>query len=59
MVSLKYLRNSSKALEMPPYYSEINFTLTRSVNCVVSFNNTAKQATTFVINNTKTLTFWL
>ena len=38
---------------MPPYYSEINFTLTRSVNCVVSFNNTTKQAATFVINNTK------
>ena len=52
MVSLKYLSNFWRTLEILVIYCEINLILTWSVNCFV-FNASGNQAITFAITETK------
>ena len=52
MVSLKYLSNFWRTLEMPLIDCEINLIVTWFANCVIS-NAGANQATTFAITDTK------
>ena len=53
MVSLNYLSNFWRTLEMSLIYCEINIIPTWSVNCIALPNNTANQATTHAITDTK------
>ena len=52
MVSLKYLSNFWRTLEMPLIDCEINLIVTWFANCVIS-NAGTNQATTFAITDTK------
>ena len=52
MMPLKYLNNFLKTLEIPIINCEINLTVTRSGNCVISSSD-ANQATTFTITHSK------
>ena len=52
MMPLKYLNNFSKTLEIPIINCEINLTVTRSGNCVISSSD-ANQATTFTRTDSK------
>ena len=49
MVSLKYLSNFSKTLEMPLINYEVDLILTWSANCVIAYTNVANQDATFEI----------
>ena len=53
MLSLKYLSNFWRTLEMPLINCEINFILTWSANCVIIYINVANQNPTFEIIETK------
>ena len=53
MVSLKYLSNFWRTLEMPLINCEINLMLTWSENCVIISTDVANQITTFAITDTK------
>ena len=53
IVSLKYLSNFCRTLEMPLINSEINLILTWSTNCVIVSTNVANQNATFEIIDTK------
>ena len=53
MVSLKYLSNFWRTLEMPLINCEINLILTLSTNCVIVSTNAANQSATFAITDTK------
>ena len=53
MVSLKYLSNFWKTLEMPLINFEINLILTWSANCIIASNTVADRATTFAITDSK------
>ena len=53
MVSLKYLCNFWRNLEMPLINCEINLILTWSVNCAIVSTNVANQGVTFSISSTK------
>ena len=52
MVTLKYLSNFRRTLEITLINSEINLILTWSANCVIS-NATANKATKFEMTDTK------
>ena len=52
MMPLKYLNNFLKTLEIPIINCEINLTVTRSGNCVISSSD-ANQATTFTRTDLK------
>ena len=54
MVSLKYLSNFWRTLEMLLIYCEINLNLTLSTNCVSVLTNIANQNAIFEITNTVT-----
>ena len=49
MVSLKYLSNFSKTLEMPLINYEVDLILTWSANCVIAYTNVTNQDATFEI----------
>ena len=51
MVSLKYLSNFWRTLEMPLINCEVNLILTWSANCVIVSANNANQNATFAITN--------
>ena len=53
MVSLKYLSNFGRTLEMPLINCEVNLVLTWSSTCVLAAVGDANQAATFAITNTK------
>ena len=53
MLSLKYLSNFWRTLEMPLINCEINLILTWSANCVIIYTNVANQHPTFEIIETK------
>ena len=53
MVTLKYLSNFWRTLEMSLINYEVNFILTRSPNCVIIYIDVANQNLTFTINETK------
>ena len=53
MVSVKYLSNFWRPIEIPLIYCEINLILTWSANCVMVYTNVANQGTTFAITETK------
>ena len=53
MVTLKYLSNFWRTLEMPLPNCEINLILTWSTNCVIVSTNVANQNATFAITDTK------
>ena len=53
MVSLKYLSNFWRTLEMPLINCEVNLILTWSSNCVLVATNIPNQIPTFVITDTK------
>ena len=55
MVSLVYLSNFWRTLEMPLINCEINFILTWSVNCFIIAGANDYQVTTFAITDTKLL----
>ena len=52
MVTLKYLSNFWRTLEIPLINSEMNLILTWSANCV-KFNAAANKATKFEMTDTK------
>ena len=52
MVSLKYLSNFWRTLEMPLINCEIELILTWSVNCIIIYTNNAGQNPTFTITET-------
>ena len=49
MVTLKYLSNFWRNLEMPLFNCKIKFILTWSKTCVTASNTAANQETTFAI----------
>ena len=53
MVSLKYLSNFWRTLEMSLINCEINIILTWSTNCLIVSTNVANQNATFAITDTK------
>ena len=53
MVSLKYLSNFWRTLEIPLINWEINLILPWSTNCVIVASNVANQNPTFSITDTK------
>ena len=53
MVSLKYLSNFWRSLEMPLINCEVNLILTWSSTCVIVSTNNANQGATFTITNTR------
>ena len=53
MVSLKYLSNFWRTLEMSLINCEINLIYTWSANCVIVSTNVANQNATFAITDTK------
>ena len=53
MVSLKYLSNVWKTLEMPSINSEINLILTWSANCVIISTDDTNQGATFATTEIK------
>ena len=55
MVSLKYLSNAWRTLEIPLINCEINLILTWSVSCVISSTAAADQEASFAITDKKTL----
>ena len=52
MVSLKYLSNFSRTLEMPPINCELELILDWSAKCVIIYTNVANQVPTFTITET-------
>ena len=52
-ISLKYLSNFWRALEMPLINCEINLILTWSMNCFIVDKSLNNQAPTFTITDTK------
>ena len=52
MVSLKYLRNFWRTLEMPLINCEVELILTWSENCVIIYADVANQVPTFTITKT-------
>ena len=52
MVSLKYLRNFWRTLEMPLINCEVELILTWSENCVIIYADVANQVPTFTITET-------
>ena len=52
MVSLKYLSNFSRTLEMPLINCEVELILTWSENCVIIYTGVNKQVPTFTITET-------
>ena len=52
MLSLKYLSNFSRTLEIPLINCEVNLTLTQPANCVIVSANGANQNATFTITET-------
>ena len=52
MVSLKYLSNFWRTLEMPLINCEVNLILTWSADCVIIYTNVANQVPTFTITET-------
>ena len=52
MVSLKYLSNFWRTLEMPLINCEVNLILTWSADCVIIYTNVANQIPTFTITET-------
>ena len=57
MVSLKYLSNFWRTLEMPLINCEVNLILARSANCLIVYTKVANQGPAFKIkkNNNKIL----
>ena len=53
MVPFQYLSNFWRTLQMPLINCEINFDLNWSENCVIVATNTAAEATSFPITDTK------
>ena len=53
MVSLKYLSNFWRTLEMPLINCEVNLMLTSSANYVIISTDVANQIATFAITDTK------
>ena len=53
MITLKYLINFWRTLEMPLINCEINLTLTWSTNCVIISTNVANENATFEVTDTK------
>ena len=53
IVSLKYLSNFWRTLQMSLINSEVNLSLTWSANCVIIYTNVANQNPTFEITETK------
>ena len=53
MVSLKYLRNFWRAIEIPLINCEINLILIQSANCVVSSGTATNQAAISAITDVK------
>ena len=49
MVTLKYLSNSWRTLEMPLVNCEVNLILTWSTNCVIVYTNVAIQGATYTM----------
>ena len=52
MVSLKYLSNFLRTLEMPLINSEVNLILTWSANCVTIYTDVTNQISTFTMTET-------
>ena len=52
MVSLKYLSNFWRTLEMPLINSEVDLTLTCTADCVIIYTGVANQIPTFAITET-------
>ena len=53
MVSLKYLSNFWRTLEMSLINCEVNLILTWSSSCVIDSTNNANEGATFTITNTR------
>ena len=53
MVSLKYLRNFWKTLEMPLITCEVDLILAWFINCVIVSTNVANQGATFTKTETR------